>query len=124
MYLDWIQSGSDSRLPSAAAQLMDHEEFGGILEGQLTRISLILGAKTEEYATDADQLSNIRAAAELQHIPMREAVAGMMAKHTVSIFTMCRDAERHDLARWEEKITDHIIWLILLRAVLEEESHA
>lgn len=103
---------------------MEHREFEGILVQQLARVSSVLGVKTEEYATDTDQLSNIRASAELQHIPMREAVAGMMSKHTVSIYAMCRDADRHTIERWDEKITDQIIWLILLRAVLEEESHA
>ena len=101
---------------------MKRKEFGVVLEQQLARITSILGAKTEEYATDADQLSNIRESASLQHTTMRNAVAGMLSKHTVSIFAMCRDPKTHTLAQWDEKITDHIIWLILLRACIVEES--
>lgn len=101
---------------------MEPEAFGEILEQQLARVSSILGIKTREYATDEDQLKNIREAAKLQNIALTEAVAGMMAKHTVSIYAMIRDTTRdYPMTMWDEKITDHIIWLILLRAVLEDD---
>jgi hypothetical protein len=51
---------------------------------------------------------------------LAEAVAGMMVKHTVSIFTMVKDGKPHPEAKWDEKITDHIVWLILLKAALIE----
>jgi hypothetical protein len=98
---------------------MKHEEFAGILEKQLARVSAILGVKTEEYATE-DQLHNIRMSAILQGCSLPEAVAGMMVKHTVSIFTMVKDGKPHPEAKWDEKITDHIVWLILLKAALIE----
>jgi hypothetical protein len=98
---------------------MKHEEFAGILEQQLARVSAILGVKTEEYATE-DQLHNIRMSAILQGESLAEAVAGMMVKHTVSIFTMVKDGKPHPEAKWDEKITDHIVWLILLKAALIE----
>jgi hypothetical protein len=84
---------------------MKHEEFAGILEKQLARVSAILGVKTEEYATE-DQLHNIRMSAILQGCSLPEAVAGMMVKHTVSIFTMVKDGKPHPEAKWDEKITD------------------
>lgn len=100
---------------------MKASEFEAILAEQVTRIVSILGVKTLEYATDEDQLKNIREAAALQDTTMQEAVAGMMAKHTVSIYAMVRNSDReYPPTMWDEKITDHIIWLILLRAVLEE----
>ena len=109
---------------------MKPDKFGEVLAEQLARVSSVLGVKTEEYATDIDQLKNIRDAAKLQNIALTEAVGGMMAKHTVSIYAMIRDTERDfPMAMWHEKITDHMIWLILLLAVLEddypeEEQHA
>lgn len=100
---------------------MKQAEFEEVLERQLARISSILGTKTREYATEDDQLKNIRDAAKLRDMTMQEAVGGMMAKHTVSIYSMIRDTDREfPMIMWDEKITDHIIWLILLRAVLEE----
>ena len=101
---------------------MNSSEFQEVLDRQLSRISSILGIKTGEYATDKDQLKNIRDAARLRDIPMKEAVAGMMVKHTVSIYAMIAEADRDfPMIMWDEKITDHIIWLILLLAVLEED---
>ncbi|HMS83601.1 MAG TPA: hypothetical protein PKD12_08125 [Nitrospira sp.] len=101
---------------------MDQSKFQEVLDEQLSRISSILGIKTREYATQEDQLKNIREAAKLQNIALTEAVGGMMAKHTVSIYAMIRDTERDfPMTMWNEKITDHIIWLILLLAVLEDD---
>lgn len=101
---------------------MKKAEFDAVLQHQLSRIASILGVKTREYATDEDQLKNIRDAAELRGVAMQEAVAGMMVKHTVSIYSMISEPDREfSLDMWDEKITDHIIWLILLRAVLEDQ---
>lgn len=47
-----------------------------------------------------------------------------MAKHTVSIYDMARSEETFPLEKWDEKITDHINYLILLRAVVVEENEA
>ena len=100
---------------------MNQQDFDDLLETQLARVSSVLGLKTKEYATETDQLKNIRDAAELQGLTMQEAVGGMMAKHTVSIYSMLKDTGTlYPDAVWDEKITDHIIWLILLRAVLED----
>lgn len=96
---------------------MKHEEFAEILAQQLERVSAVLGVKTAEYARE-DQLHNIRLAAHLQGESLAEAVAGMMVKHTVSIFTMVQDGQPHPEDKWDEKITDHIIWLVLLKAAL------
>ena len=101
---------------------MKHDRFEDILDARLKRIRDVLVVKTEEYATD-DQLHNIRQAAALQGVGMPQAVAGMMAKHTVSIFTMIADGKPHDVTKWDEKITDHIVWLILLEAALIDNAN-
>ena len=59
-------------------------------------------------------------AAELEGVTMAQALAGMMAKHTVSIYDMCRSGEEYPLWLWEEKITDHLNYLFLLNAVVRE----
>jgi hypothetical protein len=98
------------------------EEFAGILEEQLSRVSAILGVKTDEYATPKDQLHNIRQAALLKEESLPEAVIGMMVKHTVSIFAMVKSGKPFPVEKWDEKITDHIIWLVLLKASLTENA--
>lgn len=98
---------------------MTHEEFAGILDEQLSKISAVLGVKTDEYATE-DQLYNLRTAALLKGESIPEAAIGMMVKHTVSIFQMVKSGKPFPMEQWDEKITDHIIWLILLKAALVE----
>lgn len=100
---------------------MTHEEFEAILGAQERRIRDVLVNKTAEYATD-DQLHNIRQVAALRKCSMAEAVIGMMAKHTVSIYAMVDGANTFSEETWDEKITDHIIWLILLKAALIDEA--
>jgi len=95
--------------------------FNEIVSGQLEKSTEVLITKAKEYATDGDRLHNFKVAAELQGISMREALAGMMAKHTTSVYDMCRSPYHHTQEQWDEKITDHINYLLLLQAVLQEE---
>lgn len=57
----------------------------------------------------------------MQGCKPERALAGMMAKHIVSLYDMCyADRETYDVGTWDEKITDSINYLILLRAIIEE----
>lgn len=103
---------------------MNSEQFEAILQDQIDKTATILGHKAREYATDVDRLHNFKVAAELENTTTRNALAGMMAKHTVSIYDMCGSPAEMDLELWNEKITDHINYLILLRAVIIEEQDA
>jgi hypothetical protein len=100
---------------------VNSEEFNKLLGGQLDMVESILGVKAKEYATD-DRLHNFKVAAELQGLTPKEALAGMMAKHTVSVYDMATSEKIFPLAQWEEKITDHINYLILLKAIVIEEG--
>ena len=82
--------------------------------------------KAKEYASDGDRLHNFKVAAEVQGISHAAALAGMMAKHTVSVYDMIREGGYHPEAMfpmglWEEKIKDSINYLFLLWALLNEE---
>lgn len=101
---------------------MKTKEFNDLMDAQIERVRNTLGNKAEEYAVDGDRLHNFQQAADLQGISLREALGGFMAKHTVSIYDMIRDQEPHDMDMWDEKITDHMAYLILLNAVIKEES--
>lgn len=102
---------------------MDTSTFNDIVQHQIERSTSTLVKKAEEYATE-DRLHNFKVAAEIQGITPRKALAGMLAKHTVSVFDMCASDESYSDAMWDEKITDHINYLILLRAIVEEEKGA
>ncbi len=100
---------------------MTAEEFAEVLDAQTKRVLDVLVVKTDEYANE-DQLHNFVVAAELKDETPKEAIAGMMAKHTVSIYDMVRSKKTFSPKIWDEKITDHIIYLILLRAAIVEEA--
>lgn len=99
---------------------MTTEEFNKVIAEQMDRCKDILCIKAEEYATQ-DRLHNFKNAAGMQGCSPKEALAGMMAKHTISIYDMCRDGKPHFIEMWDEKITDHINYLLLLKALVEEE---
>lgn len=104
---------------------MDSERFDHVLSETVARVNAILGSKAGEYAVGGDRLSNFKTSAVLQgNITPEEALRGKMAKHTVSIYDMINsgDPEQYTLAQWDEKIIDHINYLILLRALLAERS--
>lgn len=99
---------------------MTAERFKKVIEEQLDMCKDILVVKAEEYATQ-DRLHNFKAAGGMMECDPKEALAGMMAKHTISIYDMCRSGKRYEMYKWDEKITDHINYLLLLRAIVEEE---
>jgi hypothetical protein len=101
---------------------MDHARFNKVLEDEIQRVTDILGIKSGEYASDSDKLHNFKASASLQGITPIEALRGKMAKHTISIYDMIASKQPYSVEKWDEKITDHINYLILLRALVIEED--
>jgi len=100
--------------------MITEEQFTKTLVQQLSRSVYILSQKQEEYSTE-DLLHNFRVAAALEGVSLKEACAGFMAKHTVSIFDMCKSKKIFSQGQWDEKITDHINYLLLLRCIVEED---
>ena len=97
-------------------------EFNLVFEKQIERCSQTLQKKKKEYTGDnPDRLSAFKVAAAMQGCNQERALAGMMAKHIVSLYDMCyADGETFDMATWDEKITDSLNYLFLLKAVVEE----
>ncbi len=77
--------------------------------------------KAKEYATDGDRLHNFKVASAVQGVSPTAALAGMMAKHTVSVYDMIGTGDVYPMDLWEEKIKDSINYLFLLWALLHEE---
>ena len=68
-----------------------------------------------------DRLGAFKAAAALQHTTQERALAGMLAKHIVSLYDMCfADSVSYADSVWDEKITDSLNYLFLLKAVVKE----
>lgn len=100
---------------------MNTKTFNKIINRQVKRSTDVLVVKAKEYATE-DRLHNFKSAAVLQEITPAQALAGMMAKHTISVYDMVMSNKEFPIEMWDEKITDHINYLLLLRAVIEEKD--
>ena len=102
---------------------MTQSEFKLLFADQVMKCEETLQNKRKEYTGDnPDRLSAFKAAAAIQDSTPQRALAGMMAKHIISIYDMCfTDRKTFELAVWEEKITDSLNYLFLLKAVIKEE---
>lgn len=98
---------------------MQADQFNRIVKEQVMHCLDLLSVKAGEYAT-ADRLHNFKTAAEIQECTPVQALGGMMAKHTVSVYDMINTGDTYTKELWDEKITDHINYLLLLKALVEE----
>ncbi len=103
---------------------MKAEEFNYVVKNQIDRCNDILSKKSNSYATNSDKLHNFRQAAHLSQESMRHALAGMMMKHTISLYDMLYTEDIFLTEVWDEKITDHINYLLILKAIIEDEALA
>lgn len=101
---------------------MNIKTFNEVVKSQFSRCEDILVQKQAEYSSEFDKLHNFKQSSHLQQRTQAQALGGKMAKHTVSIYDMIATGKSYPLSVWDEKITDHINYLILLRAVVEEED--
>ena len=78
--------------------------------------------KAKEYTGNSpDRLSAFKTAASLQECTPERALAGMMAKHIISIYDMCfSEQAAYTQSMWDEKITDTLNYLFLLNALVRE----
>ena len=98
---------------------MNTTTFERLFEEQVNRSRSVLVSKAKEYATE-DRLHNFKVAAALEGKTPEQALAGMMAKHTVSVYDMAESGMPYPIELWQEKITDHINYLFLLNAIVRE----
>ncbi len=98
------------------------QEVNAVFDEQVRLCADTLQKKTKEYTgDDTDRLGAFKAAAALQHTTPERALAGMLAKHIVSLYDMCFDNDTdYGISTWEEKITDSLNYLFLLKAIVKE----
>lgn len=105
---------------------MTQQKLNDVINERLEKCFALLGVKAKEYATD-DRLHNFKIAAQLQNCTPITALAGMMAKHTVSVYDLIRDNENGadiPLEMWDEKIGDSINYLLLLTGLIIEQHES
>lgn len=102
---------------------MNQEKFNEIVEDIFDQCKEILNKKgVEYYNCEKGRFVEFKAAAALRNETPRESLAGMMVKHTVKLYSMIDDGNNLGLKAWEEIISDHINYLILLKAILIDEG--
>lgn len=107
---------------------MKQSEFNRIVLDMLTQAEGTLTRKGQEYAEAAstenqvDRLEHFKKAAALQGVTTAQAAFGMLAKHLVSVADMVASRETYNLETWDEKLGDSINYLLILRAIVEEEA--
>ena len=102
---------------------MRSEEFEAVIKDRIAMCLDTLIIKANEYATE-DRLHNFKVAGKIQHVNPVVALAGMMAKHTVSVYDLIAqygEGKEIPAGMWDEKIGDSINYLLLLTALLVEE---
>ena len=103
--------------------------FNDVVISQTERCKSILIAKGNEYvpkatnSSDVDRLSHFKKAAVLMNSTPKAVLMGMLSKHLVSVSDMCMDDKDYSKEQWDEKITDSINYLLILRALIEEEMN-
>lgn len=103
---------------------METEQFNEIVQERVDASLKGLVKKAAEYAGPSDRLHNFKVAAALgkKGETQSQALAGMMKKHTVSVYDMINSGKAHSEEMWDEKIGDHINYLLLLRATIVEDK--
>ena len=89
-----------------------------MFDEQVALCARILQQKTKEYTgDDTDRLGK----GTFRTMRAELLPAGMLAKHIVSLYDMCFDDGTHyDISTWDEKITDSLNYLFLLKAIVKE----
>lgn len=100
---------------------MDAQTFEIVVDEQMDRSRTMLFSKNGHYNPNEDKLRGFKATATLRNTTPQGALAGMMVKHTLSVYDMCESGKEYPIDVWDEKISDHINYLLLLRAVVEEQ---
>lgn len=103
---------------------MKIDAFNEAVKAQLETCEKMLISKGEEYAlnADIDRLEHFKKAAAITGNSPKAALFGMLTKHLVSVSDMCMSGRKYSQERWSEKITDSINYLLILKAMTEEEA--
>ena len=104
---------------------MNHKELLDLTDEVHEKCKQILSKKKKSRELPDDRLFQFRLDANLRQCSMIEAVADMMTKHTTQFYTMVKEHSAGvKIAKkvWESTILDHINYLYLTLAVLEEDD--
>ena len=102
---------------------MVSKDFENVVRSQFEYCYKLLFEKAKQYniGTD-DRLHAFKVASAFEGVSTKQALFGMLTKHLVSLSDMIRNNNNQSLDIWNEKISDSINYLLLLKAIVEEEA--
>ena len=103
---------------------MKENEFWELHNDLIDKIQETMMSKNSEYARE-DMLSNIKGSAALLGTTPEKATMSLVSKHIVALCAFVNDLDKgivQPLDRWDEKITDTIIYMILLYILRREKN--
>ena len=101
---------------------MTHERFNQLVDEMLETCKQTLTKKQDEYNLDKDRLSFFKEGNELTKLSPERTLYLFMFKHIKSLADMVASEKAYSKELWEEKIKDNINYLLLLRALLEDDN--
>ena len=107
---------------------MKAADFDIVVDECCDLIKKVLGNKAKEYASKShdkdgdDRLYNFKRAGQIIGCTPKEALAGIMSKHLVSVMDLIHGKLENTEYMRNEKIGDTINYLILLKGMLIEEE--
>jgi len=101
---------------------MTHERFNEVVEEMLNKCKSTLIKKQDEYNLDEDRLSFFKQGTDLTKLSPERTLYMFMYKHIKSLADMVASEKSYPKDLWLEKIKDNINYLLLLRALLEDDN--
>ena len=101
---------------------MNTPEFEKVVKDQFEFCFNLLFEKSKQYSIGTpDRLHAFKVAAEFQGITNKQELLGMLTKHLVSLSDMIGSDDDYSEDVWNEKISDAINYLLLLKATVIED---
>ena len=101
---------------------MTTEQFNKTVENMLEVCKDTLIKKQGEYNLEEDRLAFFKEGNELTRLSPERTLYMFMYKHVKSLADMVASEHVYSKELWEEKIKDNINYLLLLRALLEDDK--
>ena len=102
---------------------MTHDKLLENVKSELDHAYDVMNYKNAGYSTEKDALHNFTVAAKLQDCSPAQALGGFLAKHFVSVYDLINSTKvSESFAVWDEKITDSIVYLSILHAMVREAA--
>lgn len=105
-----------------------HDQYARLVERTIEQINSLSKLKGGEYAGDNDRLANFRRNGEVLGLPMETVWAVYYNKHHDAVMQFIQDlntGKRRDrMEPISGRVDDMIVYLILLKAMLEERDPA